>query len=213
MAGNTTWVQMLDLVAIELPQCPKNVALQCCKLAAIAFCEDSKVWKHYPDALDVEAGVRDVVIDPPAGARICGLHTLKMSGRNINPIVPAVLFEKVNGWDTVSGTVTNYWTDQADTIKLYPLPTASQSAVLSCVAAATPKMNATGMPDWIWEEYHDAIAAKAKAIAFSMPKKPWSDPNTFALAEGQYREKLADARSKVNRGGGRAVQGTKPQFM
>lgn len=213
MAGVTTWAETLDLIAIELPQCPKAVAMQCAKLAVIEFCVDSGVWLHYPDALDVDAGSRDVVIEPPAGARIAGVTSAQLNGRELDPTTIRDLTLNYSNWQAKAGTPTACWIDENDTLKLFPMPSVAATGGLVCVVWAAPKLTSDSFPAWIWDTHHRPIAAKAKYIAFKMAKKPWSDGNLAIAADGEYRELLADVRSKVARGGGRALLTTTAQFM
>ena len=75
---------------------------------------------------------------------------------------------------------------------------------LVVVATAAPKLTSDAMPAWIWETWHVAISKKAKAIAFAMPKKPWTDMALAGASDAEYREQLAQARYRAARAGGNA---------
>lgn len=213
MAGNVQWAEMLDLIMIELPQCPKAVAMQCAKLAAIAFCADSGIWLHYPDAADVEAGNRDVSIDPPAGARIATALSVKLNGADLEPTSIQDLTALYTNWQSKTGTPTRYWIDENDIVKLWPTPSTAMTGALVVVATAAPKLTSDAMPAWIWETWHVAISKKAKAIAFAMPKKPWTDMALAGASDAEYREQLAQARYRAARAGGNAELTTAAGWM
>ncbi len=62
-----------------------------------------------------------------------------------------------------------------------------------------PLMSATALPNILYNDWYQTIAAGAKAKLMIMPEKPWSNPNLAAVQSGIFEDGVHEAMKKAFR--------------
>jgi hypothetical protein len=115
--------------------------------------------------------------------------------------IPFALRGAVDGVDPPTNTPTVAYQREpgAATIWLYPLPDRTDETLLTVRASFCPARNATQVPDVLFDNWVETIAAGAIAELMSIPGQPFSNP-----AAPQYRARylsgVASARSEARKG-------------
>jgi len=185
---------MLDDIAPDLPQCPIDLIQHHLRIAAIAFCEDSNVYRYTCDAMDLVAGENEVDLDVPTQTEVSSVIVLTYGGQPIDPKGENDLALIDPYWMTATGDTPRFYyqTDPA-TVILYPIPTATSAASLSASVAVRPTENADGLEAWVYRKYRAGIIARAKADLKAMLNKPWTDRSMLPILEATYRNEVGVA--------------------
>lgn len=211
--STTAWSAWYDEVLADLPGCPRSLAQHHIRRAAITFCELSFCWQQTLDPMDVDAGEPEYPYELPPSARVVRPEQVWYDGRPLEPQTLAELAERYESWTTVSGTPRYFVQDNPEILRLVPIPEAALANGLVCRVSLAPTGTATGLPSWLFNRYHDAIAHGAKARLFAMQKKPWSDAGLAAYHKGQFDQLAGGAQLQAGKGYTRAPQRTKPYFL
>lgn len=207
-------IQYANLLPEVLPHLTGDpsepLAINAIRNAVIEFCARSWVWRHFPDAQDVEAGEPSYRLEPPAGADVAMVLSCRYDGEPITQASSDSLDEKLPGWQTDSGCVKYFTQPDTESIVLAPIPDANIDAGLAMVLAVQPRRAATTFPRWIHAQYMEQIAAGAIAKLMNMPGKPWASPQAVHY-QAKFDNGIASAKESALRGLGRGVVRTTPQ--
>jgi len=92
-----------------------------------------------------------------------------------------------------------------------PAPASTSTLVLD--VAYKPTKAATVLPDFLLEEYEEAICAGTKARLQVMPKKGWSDTQQAAINASMFNDAIVNARFRQSKGFGRSRLRTQARFL
>lgn len=183
-AATLKFSAMLDYVTDDLPDAGNDLVVQHIKLVARALCEKSRVWRYYPDALDVLTSEPEVDVFGPVGSEVCSIISARLSGTLLNPVVPLEAEEK-QGID-LTGSPTNCWSPRPDAVRLFPIPNANYTSALVLSVALRPKLSAESMPAWLFESHIDTFKKGVRASLMGMKDKPWSNPNEGMKSQAEF---------------------------
>ncbi len=76
-------------------------------------------------------------------------------------------------------------------LSLYPTP--SQAEPLVVRAAYTPTESATTLPDFLGQDYRDAVTGGAKSILMAIPGKAWTNPELVMFHRAKFDAAISTA--------------------
>lgn len=174
------------------------------KRAVIQFCDESWVWKHQMDPIDVVAAQLEYDLEPLAGTDVSTVMTVKLDGVRIDPRRIDQLEEEMPDWNTIGGRP-KYWTQtNQDQIILARVPDMNMPGQLQILLALKPTQRATSFPKWIYSQYVYDIAKGAIAYLMLMPKKQWTAKDLGAEYMKEFEAAIAKARDDGVKGLSRA---------
>jgi len=181
------------------------------KRSVIRFCNESWVWKYFPDPSDLVAYENAIDIEAPAGADVSVVMTVSVNGVKIDPRRPDWLDDEMPSWQTKTGTP-KYWTQtDTDQIILAPLPDVSIVNGVTMTLALQPNQKQVGFPAWIASQYLYNIVDGAIAHLMLMPDKAWTNLALGASYMERFEDGIAKARGDGVAGISRAPTRTTPQ--
>jgi hypothetical protein len=134
------------------------------------------------------------------------VHTGWFDGAELEPASEDKLRQVYPDWPTAEGAPRFILSETPLSFRVVPKPDAASAGTgrITLRVVLQPARDATGIDDWVFNKWVEAIAAKAKADLMAMPAKPWTNPAMSVYYESVYQRELGDAVREVNRGMGRA---------
>jgi hypothetical protein len=189
------WNAFYDLVVPDLPGCPLVVVEAALRRAAIAFCEQSLVWKAEHDEIDVVSGTADYAFVPPSGAVVHAIDYAEFDGEEIESHAGRTDIE-IEDWRNETGTP-EYVLGGATSLLLVPEPDVDGTLTLTVILKPTP--TATGVEDFIFNEYRETIVHGALARLMQSPRKPYTDAALSVMHQQQFAIGAGQAGNRVAR--------------
>lgn len=204
------WDDFLSEVTPYMENCPLPVVKNHIKNAAIEFCQRAALWRRELDAISLIANEHTYEIDDEIN-----------SDETISSIDYAFLTETsgetpltITTEDAMKITVRNWRTLTAskpkavmllDTEKLrvYPIPEVALTGSLVTGIILKPSRDSAGVPDWIHEQYAEAIAHGAKARLYGMKGRSWYSPDEGIDEKTDFDMAVKDATIRTNKGNSR----------
>lgn len=205
------WDDFLSEVMPYVENCPLPVAKHSIQNAAIEFCQRTALWRRELDPISIIANIYDYDLDDEISA-----------DESVSSINFAFLTEvsgetpmKVTTEDTMQQTIRNWRTltsskpqavmlTDTENLRTYPIPEAAIAGGLVVGLILKPSRIAGGLPDWIYEQWAEAIAYGAKAKLFSMKSRPWYDAQEALDEQDNFDMAIKDATIRTNKGHSRA---------
>lgn len=209
-----TWEKWYDEVLPDVPGCPQAVAKNAIRNAAIAFCEQSWVYRVDHDPINGVASDGTYAYVPPAGYKVAMPLTVWYDGNQLLPKTTGDLERLWMNWPTMTGTRPLYFLQEAlEVLTVVPMPLASLAGAITLKVALKPSRGATGIDDTIWEKYLEEIAMGAKARLFAIKKKPWSDPARAVKYEQDFSQAIGKAKLAADRNFVRGVHRVRAHYF
>jgi len=207
------FTNLYDEVLPDVPGVPVAVALNAIRNACIEFCDRSKIWvvDHDPVAAIAEESVYQ--FEPPNGAVVCGVSTVRFDGVDIDPTTQLDLRSKYSDWPSMTGTPRRYLQENTEELILFPKPAAALADALTMKVALKPTRKATGIEGWIVEKFSEELAHGAKAKLFAMQQKPWTSAELSGYHAGKFESAIDVAKLAVAQSLVKARLRTKAQFF
>jgi hypothetical protein len=161
-------------VAPDVYGCPMPVIEDTAEDVIIDFCRKTSFYRQWlEDLISVAVDDVDVELDLPRNTTVVEVMTVQKVDGNETPID-----EYLNDEDF---TFSNQ--DDSGTARLVFREPAQEAFDARVRVALRPVVGFTIVPDWLYEDWRDAIVAGIKARLLSMRSKAW-----YALTESeQYR--------------------------
>jgi len=207
-----TWSDFLNEVSPYVENCPTPIVEHEIRNAAIEFCQRTALWRREMVAINVTLNTHSYDLSA----------NLTAAEEAISAIDYAYLTETegetdlgVTTEDTLKNTISTWRTRTAvkpeaimltdtENARLYPIPEESITGGLITGLILKPSRTATGVPDWIHEQWAEKIAHGAKAKIFSMKSRPWYDAQEAIDEKDNFDMAIKDATIRVNKGHSRA---------
>lgn len=147
--------------------------------AAIEFCDKTRLWSEELNPLVLTPEISEYELDYDCITRVLiGLTEVYIDGAHLAPVPLANLNKMVRDWRSKTALKpTNYYLSEPNKIQLYPAPNADASGELTFRGSFKPHRKSTELPDFIYNDYYDAIVAGAEYRLHSMKGKSWYSPN------------------------------------
>ena len=195
---------LLNEVMPDVPGCPKEVAINAIRKAAIEFCEKSFVWVVNHAAINAVANQGKYPYVPTVYTAVVHPNNVWYNGLPLDPITSAELDSIYKKWTTEVGTPKYYIQDDSTGIILVPAPSASLTGGITLRVVIKPTRDSISVAAWIVEKYLETLAYGAKAKLFEIPKKPWSDAILHEHYETKFRHGIGAAQVQGEKGFTRA---------
>jgi hypothetical protein len=191
------------------PGCANPTAFAAIRLAAIEFCERTKLWR-WEDDFDMVAGDAEQ-ITTPYGSVLLELDKVFFEGQELGRATPNTLDLMEPGWrsNSVDGQPRYVTQTELNTIRLVP----SQAGHVNVYGWLKPTADAKQLPDFLSDQYREIIAAGALARLLAQPGQPFSNPTNGAGYAALFDMKITDLLGKAASGQQRAPRRARAAFM
>ena len=173
--------------------------------AAIEFCSESRIHQVLVTPVNLVADQAEyTLVSPEAETDPVAVIWGWANGNPIFPMTKERLATLPLNWrDDTATTPSCFLQPDADTIQLYPKPSAAATAGLRLEIAICPALDATGVADWLGRAYVFDLANGCKALMMESPGKPWSTPDYAMRFRAKFEHakkeaRIAAARSLTN---------------
>lgn len=198
---------MLPEVQPYVHDCPRLLAENAIRNAAIEFCHKTQLWRYDVPAADIIAGT--AVYTPTVPANTVLVEILWVWRQDT--MLPAksddelMRLFRMFDWRTEPGTPIYHNRQSASTIQLVPAPNTTITGGLTMRVALAPARAATTVDADIVERFTEVIAKGAIARLLKLAGQPFFDPAGAATAERLFQIGINEARIKANRSYSRAA--------
>lgn len=199
----------MTLITPHAKGVPVPTAYNGIRLAAIEFCEKTRLWK-YNDTFTVKPTDSEVLC-APAGSVVHEIESARFNGCNLTPKLPSQLDAEQRGWrtDTQTAQESRFITQlELNTITLYPRATGS----LDLSLWLKPAYDASELPDFMVDMYRNDIAEGALAYILMTPGQPFSSPDLATFYRMKFDNRLGTLSYKSTVGQQRARPRVKATF-
>jgi hypothetical protein len=196
------WSDFYPFILPVVRGCDSDVVDFHTRQAAIEFCRRSQCWRvEIPIGVVVDQPT--YVLPVPDGASISKLHAavlLNVDGvecDEFKPVPPAFGREMVR--NNRSGSLV-FLSDDGLSLTVSPTPSVAGAQILASVALKPSQASAT-FPDFLFEQYVDAIAAGALARLLDLPRTNWRDTGEAQTQRNKFTTECGNASARTSRGG------------
>lgn len=197
----------LDVTEAALP-----IARQALQEATRKFCRRTQVWQE-TKTLSLQANQEKYLVPVPENARLQDIiyfsrktegtsDPVEYSDLTIYKATQPDLDYESRGWRnrTSDKAVVSFWGILPDQEHLFitPIPTIMYADGIRFTTVIYPGQNAVEVPDLLYEEYSEDIAAGAAARILSIPGKPWTDLDAAKFRQSQFNRAINVAWNKTH---------------
>ena len=209
--ANLKYSDLLPFILPELPGCSDPLAEQHIRSAVIDFCAQSKLWRVAQDPIGVYAGQAEYDIDLPTGTSLVQIMSCLVDGAPISPTSSDQLDADYPRWQKVGGRAQWFLQFVPTSFFIAPVPDTSIESGITMMLSVKPSRASAGFPDWIADQYHDALVAGAKARLMRQAGRPWSNPQQAMFEQAIYDRGISTATAAATGSLVRTVQRTTSQ--
>lgn len=183
----------------DVPGAPDVTVKQALLHSAIEFCVETHAWNEISDPVVLVDGQRDYDIDAPNGARVVTLKNVWAANRELIAVSMSQLQDKMPNWQDATGSQPNYFNIPADlsVVRVYPIPTVSNGALLTFRAVYAPTIASVLLPDDLITRYLEPIISGAKHRLMLAPGKGWSNPQLAVYHRSRFEDGMVKAKIDV----------------
>ena len=192
----TVLADFLTLTRGHLKGCPDLLMEEAVRESAIEFCRRTQLIIN-DVTVRVKSGRRFYEMYPPDGLAWVVDKVL----RDTRPLDSSDRREfEDDGLDVDSGTASAYYIEGDGRLTLGPIPDADET--LTAKVTIRPEEGATEVPDILYTEWREAIAAGAK-IYGRKHYEQWYDPDRQNREEVVFEDAISKANLRRAKGGGK----------
>jgi hypothetical protein len=182
-----TWNQFMPAMSLHIADCPDIIAFDALRRAAFRFCFESYCWQQENDPIGVKAGLFEYDIDYPTGTVPVHLISVSFKGVALYPKTAEQLDLLIPDWHNSESTPLYYHRLTDSTLRLVPMPSVTESAVLRTKVAVAPDAHTgTGVDADIYNKFSHIIMNGALATLLMTPGRKWTNPQLSQLSETQF---------------------------
>jgi len=178
--------------------CPVQLVNTALRGAINDFCERTHMWRYSFVSTNLVAGQSEYTFTSPAGTVIAKPVYVAV---NKTPVVATNIEDLdtlYSGWRESSASQPNmYYMDYNSHLVLVPAPAEAITAGLDLDVALKMDITSADCPDWLFQNWAEAIAHGALMRLHAMPGKAWADPQTVAYHKAKFREGITYAKSRT----------------
>lgn len=176
-----TWADFYPFVRPSAAGCPAPLLDKELREAAREFLRRTRLWREWLEPVAARQAVRDYDIEVPQGTAV-----VRVERATVNAMPLELLSHNVIGMDyerrvAEQGGVTTR--DRVAFTLLRPLPA---GAAIALEASLMPGRRSSGVPDDVFEQHVEAIAAGARARLLVMPE--FLNVEGAAIASARFEE-------------------------
>jgi hypothetical protein len=152
--------EFLPYVALHCPDVAEPSMLHEIRAACVLFCERTRVWKAI-ETLNVRANRGEYEIPVDSEAVVVAIEEAIFNGSTLRPEALDVLKTEWRDWITQTGSPILFTQLDPDNLRLVPVPNADYPKGLTLRITYKPDRTAKSVPDWLFQQYAEVIAAGA----------------------------------------------------
>jgi len=201
------WEDLLNEVMPYVENCPLPIAKHQIRNAAIEFCQRTALWRSELDRINITTNIHtydlhtEITIDQAISAIDYAYITESSGETNLTITTEDSLKITNRVWRVLTSTKPeSIMLLDTDNCRLYPIPEVDISNSLVIGLILKPSRNSAGLPDWIFEQWAEAIAHGAKARLFGMKSRSWYAPDEGVDEQADFDISVQDATIRVNKG-------------
>jgi hypothetical protein len=169
--------------------------------AAIEFCDKTRAWEEQLNQLSVNPGVAEYELDYDTNCMVLiGLTEVYHDSQQIGPNAKINLERSSRDWRSrEADTPTAYYMQSPNVIRFYPAFNDSASGSLDFYGTFKPNRRTKTLPDFLYDDYFDAIVAGAEARLHSMKGRSWYSPNDSVEARQVFKVAVEEAKLRARK--------------
>ncbi|MBP8292208.1 MAG: hypothetical protein KAX65_05510 [Caldilineaceae bacterium] len=191
------WDDFIPLLLPHVGGAPSATMRLYLAQAAADFFARTYLWRREIDPLALSRGVAEYDLDVYA----CGGVIEDIRSVIVDGVAAPLLRVQIDAVPvdhmTTLGAPTSYWLIDDRAIGVFPTP--DKRYTLRANAVLKTSRTATGVDDWIFETWADAIVAGAAARVTDVPGKEWSNPALAAEYKLRFEKAIVAARVRALR--------------
>ena len=202
------WEEFYPYVRPMAQDCPVGIVDAAIRAACIEFCTKSLIWNIETICGDILEGERiyrynnkrdDISIVMP----LCCIIRDKDAQGNIQDhmVVPTnrqdLDYYEPNWRQLEQDYPSRFYMLDSNTVCLVEKPTKSIGAGLHILTAVKPNRKATGVAEFIFQDWAEEIASGALARIHAMAGRVWADPQLVDFHSKKFRAAISRAKSKL----------------
>lgn len=181
------WDSVLPLITPHVPSCPEATIKEYLAFTVNDFCAKTHIWREDLDIEYTVANVAEYSVEGSATIEsvlsvVCNGIPLEHTDSRL--VDPSTLSDKANP--------TAFWVVNDTSIRLYKIPDKKYSLKIS--VALKPSRTATGVEDWIYATWADAIVSGAISRLSIIPNKDWTSPEMYEFHKDVYEQAITNSR-------------------
>lgn len=200
-----SWSAFYPDVLTELPGAPNPVVDHWLRNAAIEFFDRSKALRIDLTAADAVAEQMEYAPILPANTDLIEILQVLFNDEPLTMKAPAFLSGKYGNWKGEIGTPEHFTQQDGVNVLLVPAPADAAVGAIKIKAAVKPGEGATGIDDWAYSKWRQAIAAGCKGKMMAMANVPWSNTEFASINLAQFEVAISQATIAANKGFTRAT--------
>jgi len=178
-----------------LSQLPDVSLVAALRRGAQRFLRESQVWADDLDPIVLVAGRATYPLQLPDGARVERVLVVKVNGREVDVQARIRDLRRLPDAEGLPQAWAVFDSQDEQVIGFDRIPRVTDAgAVVAIHASLAPTNDATELPDWIVNDWHDGIVAGARAELFGQRGTPHYDPD--AAARERFSFSMDAARAK-----------------
>jgi hypothetical protein len=193
------WADFFDFVLPMLPGVPQDLATLHIRSAAIDFLAETGVYQETLPPIDVVYGEPEFTLEAPDGFAMVRVMQMYCSGKEMNPDYEDRLASLGWDWRDQEGTPAAYIQYSSERVRLVPIPDRNIDNGISVKVALKPSRLGTGIPDYVFEDYVEIIAAGAISSLAAIPAKPWTSADVETKYGAKFSKGKRDTKIEVNK--------------
>ena len=198
------YVDYSDFYEYVLPEvhgCPKSIARTAIRDAVIDFCDKTLIWSGPSLKTTITAGFPRYSFDARDDKAVVATLTFAaISDSPIDIVAQKELEDLASDWRNLSSTMpTKCFMDTAKTMRLVGIPEETIEDGLYVEVALKPSRTSTQCPDFLLENWAEAISHGALAKLKAMVGRVWADGAMVAYHRGEYRAGVSRAKNAVQK--------------
>jgi len=194
----------LPSMMLDLPGCPDQIAIDEVRKAAIDLCKQSNIWKEDLIPMPLQDGLHtmDFDFDDNDNTGLISIEEAFHDDKELS-ITDTASMNRGAPWRTKTAISPDFiMIVQRVKFRIVPIPTALATGEILIHGILKPSQKSYEVPDFLYEEYADVIAAGAKKVLMMQPKKAWTNPKLAGYYTNRWNTGLViakgDARKDFN---------------
>jgi hypothetical protein len=161
------------------------------------FCTKTLLYIKQLTAIDVIAGTGTYILTAPTGYAIIGTERVELNGQYVDATSLDLLDRSPENWQVqTSDQPQEYIIDAEKQLRFKDIPSVSYTAGLIVWASLKPAITATGVPDFIYDDWYETILNGSVTYLLRMPNKNFTSLEGSQFFENIYRGSLSEAKGK-----------------
>jgi len=184
-------------VAPDVPGAPNSLIERAVLRACIEFCEETKYWRYRDEGLVIVSGIKEYDLSPDTDSQVETVNDpITVNGKKIYQRTKTWLDQNLNNWETLTGKDPKYFqVESKGLIRLVPFPDADGAMSASMILKPIP--TATTVPDFLFDDYYNAIADGARFFLMEPPGKEWTNTELSIYYGNKFQQAKDKAEAKA----------------